>query len=132
MYIYAHTASSTNVMPRARYGIQISGTKRSSIIRLAPVRFNFKRLVEVRRLQQAEKCLIPKAAVKRVTREIMATLKHDIRIKSNAVEAIQVAAEDDLHKLFQQTDMLAAHAGRKTIKKADMDMATKLEAVRRG
>jgi histone H3 len=115
-----------------RYGIQISGTKRSRMVRLAPARLNFKRLVEVRRLQQAEKCLIPKAAVERVTREIMATLKHDIRIKSNAVEAIQVAAEDYLHKLFQQADMLATHAGRKTIKKADMDMATKLEAVRRG
>ncbi len=119
-------------MPRARYGIQINRTKRSSMIRLAPVRFNFKRLVEVRRLQKSEKFLIPKAAVERVTREIMATLKHYIRIKPNAIEAIQVASEDYLHKLFQQADMLAAHAGRKTIKKADMDMANKLDAVRQG
>jgi histone H3/H4 len=115
--------------------IQVNSSRRgSNMIRLAPVNYkpNFKRLAEVRRLQKSETCHTSKAAIERVTREIMATLKHGMRIKPAAIEAIQVASEDYLHELFQQADILAAHAGRKTIQKRDLNMVKKLGKIREG
>ncbi len=86
------------------------------------VRIDSKRLREVRLLHQAEKCHTSKAAVERVTREIMDNLKFDMRIQPKAVEAIQVASEDHLHRLFKQARLLAAHAGRVTVMKRDVEL----------
>jgi histone H3/H4 len=88
---------------------------------------NPKRLRELRLLQRSEKCLTSKAAVKRVTREIMQGLnKHDMNLRSNVAEAIQTASEDYLHTLFEKAALLAAHAGRTTVMKKDLDLLTKL------
>ena len=113
-------------MPRRNHMIQLD----RRVTRSANYKTDVKRLAEIRRLQKSEKCHTSKAAVERVTREIMETLKHGLRLAPAAVEAIQVASEDYLHELYQQASSLAKHAGRKTVKKEDLDMVKELGMIR--
>jgi histone H3/H4 len=114
-------------MPRNHHW-KSTGRRASQARRI--VRIDNKRLREVRRLHKTEKCLTSKAAVERVARELMDNLKFDMRLQRKAVEAIQVAAEDHLHGLFKQARLLAAHAGRVTVMKRDVELIKKLDKIR--
>jgi len=93
-------------------------------------KIDVKRLAEIRRLQKSEKCHTSKAAIERVARETMLMFKPGMRLRQETVEALQVASEDYLHKLFQQADVVAAHAGRITITPGDLDLVKKLDEIR--
>ena len=88
---------------------------------------NPKRLAEVRKLQKSVEFITSTAAFGRITREVMATFKHGLRLQPKATEAIQTASEDFLHKLFRQAECLAAHAGRNTITVEDLQMVKTLK-----
>jgi histone H3/H4 len=115
-------------MPRNHHHRMSTGRRPSQARRRLVV--DYKRRREVLLLQRAEKCHTSKAAVERVAREIMDNLKFGLRLQRKAVEALQVASEDHLHGLFKQASLLAAHAGRTTVMKIDMELIRKLEKVR--
>jgi histone H3/H4 len=77
------------------------------------------------------KCITSKAAFTRITREIMATFKFGMRLKSKTVDAIQTASEDYLHKLFKKAAALADHAGRDTIMPGDLTLLKQLDDIER-
>ena len=110
-------------MPRARIALQRTNARAAG----RPVTINRKHLAVLRRLQRSEKCLSSKAAFNRITHEIMDQLKDGMRVTPGAVEAIQVASEDFLHKHFKKAALLAAHAGRSTITPKDFDLIVELE-----
>ena len=88
--------------------------------------------MEMRKLQKVEECHTSKAAFRRLIREEMANWKPGMLVKPEAVEAVQVASEDHLHRLFQGAAACAAHMGRKTITVGDFELIGKLDKIRNG
>jgi DNA-binding protein len=76
-----------------------------------PIRFLF----EVRNMAD-----LPIAAVVRIAKKNGAE-----RVGSDAAEALVVKAEKYIASLTKEANKLAEHAGRKTIKKEDVDLAAK-------
>jgi len=72
-------------------------------------------LVEVREMAD-----LPIAAVVRIAKKNGAE-----RVGSDAAEALVVKAEKYIAQLTKEANKLAEHAGRKTIKKEDVDLASK-------
>jgi histone H3/H4 len=72
-------------------------------------------LFEVRKMAD-----LPIAAVVRIAKKNGAE-----RVGSDAAEALVVKAEKYIAQLTKEANKLAEHAGRKTIKKEDVDLASK-------
>ena len=72
-------------------------------------------LFEVRKMAD-----LPSAAVVRIAKKNGAE-----RVGSDAAEALVVKAEKYIAQLTKEANKLAEHAGRKTIKKEDVDLAAK-------
>ena len=72
-------------------------------------------LIEVRNMAD-----LPIAAVVRIAKKNGAE-----RVGSDAAEALVVRAEKYIASLTKEANKLAEHAGRKTIKKEDVDLAAK-------
>ena len=87
-------------------------------------------LREIRRYQKSTSNLIPKVAFQRVVKEISQTLNNEIKFQSTAVLALQCAAESYLTALLEDTQLLAIHAKRITIKPADMQLARRVRGER--
>ena len=87
-------------------------------------------LREIRKYQKSTSNLIPKVAFQRVVKEISQTLNNEIRFQSTAVLALQCAAESYLTALLEDTQLLAIHAKRITIKPADMQLARRVRGER--
>jgi len=64
--------------------------------------------------------ILPIAAVVRIAKKNGAE-----RVGSDAAEALVVKAEKYIAQLTKEANKLAEHAGRKTIKKEDVDLASK-------
>jgi len=91
------------------------------------VRPGSKALKEIRKYQNSSELLIRKLPFQRLVREIMSdTLKKDLRIQSTALMALQEASEAFLVGIFQDTNDLANHAKRITIKPKDMQLARRI------
>jgi len=91
------------------------------------VRPGSKALKEIRKYQNSSQLLIRKLPFQRLVREIMSdTLKKDLRIQSTALMALQEASEAFLVGIFQDTNDLANHAKRITIKPKDMQLARRI------
>ena len=90
-------------------------------------------LREIRKYQKTVDLLIPKKPINVVTREIAADLTregHDLRFERAALDAIHESAEAFHVGLFEDTNMVASHAGRKTISKKDMDLVLRIRGDR--
>ena len=72
-------------------------------------------LREIRKFQKSTDLLIRKLPFQRLVREIVQDYKADIRFQSNAILALQEAAEAYLVGLFEDTNLCAIHAKRVTI-----------------
>ena len=83
-------------------------------------------LGEIRRYQKSVELLIRKLPFQRLVREIAQDYKSDVRITSNALLAIQEAAEAYLVGLFHDTNLCAIHAKRVTIMPKDMQLARRI------
>lgn len=66
--------------------------------------------------------LIIQAPFQRLVREIAQDYKTDLRFQSNAVLALQEAAESYLVSLFEDTNLCAIHAKRVTIMPKDIQL----------
>ncbi|RDX93374.1 hypothetical protein CR513_24384, partial [Mucuna pruriens] len=73
-------------------------------------------LREIRKYQKSTELLIRKLPFQRLVREIAQDFKTDLRFQSSAVSALQEAAEAYLVGLFEDTNLCAIHAKRKSLK----------------
>jgi len=87
-------------------------------------------LREIRKYQKSTELLIRKLPFQRLIREITEEIKSDFRFQSQAVLALQEAAEAYLVGLFEDTNLCAIHAKRVTIMPKDMQLARRLRGER--
>lgn len=83
-------------------------------------------LREIRKFQKSTDLLIRKLPFQRLVREIATDYKSDLRFQSQAVLALQEAAEAYLVGLFEDTNLCAIHAKRVTIMPKDMQLARRI------
>lgn len=77
-------------------------------------------LREIKRYQKETKLLIQRAPFQRFVRAICEGIDHELRFQSQALLAVQEAAEAYLVGLFEDTNLCAIHANRVTIMKKDL------------
>ena len=80
-------------------------------------------LRQIRKLQRTCDLLLPLQPFQRLIREIALSFKSDLRFEREALLAIQEAAEAHIIGMFQHTQNLAIHSGRKTIQDKDLSLA---------
>ncbi|GAB7360095.1 hypothetical protein MBLNU230_g7859t1 [Neophaeotheca triangularis] len=87
-------------------------------------------LREIRRYQKSTDLLMQKLPFSRLVREIslnMAPISSDVhRWQSQAIQALQEAAEAFLVHLFEDTNLCAIHAKRVTIMQKDIQLARRI------
>ncbi|MCQ2819328.1 MAG: histone H3 [archaeon] len=83
-------------------------------------------LREIRKYQKSTELLIRKLPFQRLVREVALEYKTDLRFQSQAVLALQEAAEAYLVGLFEDTNLCAIHAKRVTIMPKDMQLARRI------
>ena len=83
-------------------------------------------LREIRRYQKSTSLLIPKAPFLRLAKDIAQSYDPDLRFASQALYALQEAAEAYLVGIFEDTQLCAIHANRVTIAKKDMELARRI------
>ena len=87
-------------------------------------------LREVKRYQKSVANLLPKAPFQRLVRSIVEDMDHELRFQSQALLALQEASEAYIVGLFEDTNLCAIHAQRKTVMKKDMDLARRIRGDR--
>eukprot|EP00669_Euglena_mutabilis_P009030 TRINITY_DN3992_c0_g1_i4.p2 TRINITY_DN3992_c0_g1~~TRINITY_DN3992_c0_g1_i4.p2 ORF type:complete len:146 (+),score=52.53 TRINITY_DN3992_c0_g1_i4:27-440(+) len=87
-------------------------------------------LREIRKFQKSTDLLIRKLPFQRLVREIAQGYQPDIRFQSNAILALQEAAEAYLVGLFEDTNLCAIHAKRVTIMVKDIQLARRIRGER--
>ena len=87
-------------------------------------------LREVKKYQKSVATLLPRAPFQRLVRSIVSDMDHDLRFQSQALAALQEASEAYIVGLFEDTNLCAIHAQRKTVMKKDMDLARRMRGDR--
>jgi histone H3 len=87
-------------------------------------------LREIKRYQKATTLLLPKAPFQRFIRSICDGIDGQLRFQSQALLALQEAAESYLTGLFEDTNLCAIHANRVTVMKKDLILARRLRGER--
>jgi histone H3 len=87
-------------------------------------------LREIRKYQKSTELLIRRLPFQRLVREIAQDFKNELRFQSNAILALQEAAEAYLVSLFEDTNLSAIHAKRVTIQPKDMQLARRIRGER--
>ena len=87
-------------------------------------------LREIRRYQKSTELLLRKAPFQRFVREVAQDFKSDLRFVPNAMAALQEGSEAYLVGLFDDTNLCAIHAKRKTIFPKDMQIARRIRGER--
>ena len=83
-------------------------------------------LREIRKYQKSTELLIKKLPFQRLVREVAQEFKSDLRFQSNAVLALQEAAESYMVNLFEDINLCAIHAKRVTIMNRDIALARRI------
>ena len=83
-------------------------------------------LREIKRYQKSTDLLIPRAPFQRVVREICHGFDHDLRFQSQALVALQEAAEGYLTGVFEDANLCALHAKRVTLQRSDLLLARRI------
>lgn len=87
-------------------------------------------LREIRKFQKSTELLIRKLPFQRLVREISQDYKSDLRFQTQAILALQEAAEAYLVGLFEDTNLCAIHAKRVTIMPKDIQLARRIRGER--
>lgn len=89
-------------------------------------------LIDIRKYQKSTDLLIRKRPFQRLVREITQDivkerkLPDDLRFQSSAMFALQEASEAYLVQLFEESQLLAIHAKRVTVKDKDIKLARRI------
>lgn len=81
---------------------------------------------EIRKYQKSVDLLIPRLRFQRLVREIAQDFKQDLKFQSNALCALQEAAEAYITSVLEDTNICAIHAKRITIMKKDLGLALRI------
>ena len=87
-------------------------------------------LREIRKYQKSTELLIRKLPFQRLVKEIAQEVKSDLKFQTQAILALQEAAEAYLVGLFEDTNLCAIHAKRVTIMPKDIQLARRLRGER--
>ena len=87
-------------------------------------------LREIRKYQKSTDLLVRKLPFQRLVKEIAQDFKTDLRFGSQAMYALQEAAESYLVNLFEDTNLCAIHAKRVTIMPKDIQLARRIRGER--
>merc|ERR1719181_1048051 len=87
-------------------------------------------LREIRKYQKSTELLLRKLPFQRLVRDIALEFKTDCKFQSQAILALQEAAEAFLVGLFEDTNLCAIHAKRVTIMPKDIQLARRLRGER--
>jgi histone H3 len=85
-----------------------------------------KALREIRRYQKSTELLLRKAPFSRLVRELAQKYRSEVRFQESAMMALQMACEDLIIKLFEDTNLCAIHAKRVTVFPKDMQLARRI------
>jgi len=80
----------------------------------------------IKKYQNNTELLIPRLSFQRLVREVAQAFKSDFRFQAGALGALQEAAEAYLTRLFEDTNLVAIHAKRKTIMPRDIQLARRI------
>ncbi|KAI9916802.1 hypothetical protein PsorP6_016750 [Peronosclerospora sorghi] len=96
--------------------------------RLPDPRFQKKQVSmrEIRKYQSSTYLLLRKAPFARMLREISEPHMENARFQATALQALQEAAEMNITHLFEDTNLLAIHEKRVTIKPKDMELVRRI------
>ena len=92
-------------------------------VRLRP---GVKAMQEVMHYQKTTELLIQKVSFQPVVRELCAQIQSHIRFESQALLALQDAAESYLVGLFEDANLCTAHAKRITVQTRDIDLSRRI------
>ena len=70
--------------------------------------------------------LIPRLAFQRLVKQLTQNVNINIRFQTNALLALQEAAESYLVGIFQDTNLCALHGGRVTVMQKDLHLAMRI------
>lgn len=87
-------------------------------------------LREIKRYQKSTDLLMAKAPFQRFVRSICDGIDGQLRFQSQALLALQEAAESYLSGLFEDANLCAIHATRVTVMKKDLDLARRIRGER--
>eukprot|EP00347_Sterkiella_histriomuscorum_P022275 403331061 len=87
-------------------------------------------LREIKRYQKETRLLLLKAPFQRFVRAICDGIDNQLRFQSQALLAVQEAAEMYLVGLFEDSNLCAIHANRVTVMKKDMELARRIRGER--
>ena len=85
-----------------------------------------KAMHEVMHYQNTTELLIQKVSFQRVVRELCETIHSDIRFESQALLALQEAAESYLVGLFEDANLCTAHAKRIIVRPQDIQLSRRI------
>ena len=81
---------------------------------------------EIKKYQKSVDRLLPRQPFLRLVKDISNEVNPGIRMRPEAVDALQEAAEQYIVGLFEDTQLIAVHAKRVTIMQKDMQLALRL------
>lgn len=87
-------------------------------------------LREIKRYQKSTDLLIAKAPFQRFVKAICSGYDASLRFQSQAILALQEAAETYVTGLFEDANLCAIHANRVTLMKKDLDLARRIRGER--
>lgn len=83
-------------------------------------------LREIKKYQRDVSNLIPRAPFQKLVRSICSGVDNELRFQSQALVALQEAAEAYIVGLFEDTNLCCLHANRQTVMKKDMELARRI------
>ena len=87
-------------------------------------------LREIKKYQRDVSNLIPRAPFQKLVRSICSGVDNELRFQSQALVALQEAAEAYVVGLFEDTNLCCLHANRMTVMKKDMELARRIRGDR--
>ena len=87
-------------------------------------------LKEIRKYQNQTELLLPKYPFQRIVREIARSYNAETRFQSQALLAIQEAAEAFMTNLCEDANLCAIHANRVTLMPRDLALARRIRGER--
>jgi len=87
-------------------------------------------LREIRKYQKSTDLLLRRLPFQKLVKEIAVEYRSDLRFQSQAIVALQEAAEAYLVGLFEDTNLCAIHAKRVTIMPKDVQLARRIRGER--
>ena len=83
-------------------------------------------MAQIRKYQKSVHHLIPRLAFQRLIKQLTQSKNPDVRFQTDALLALQEAAESYLVGIFQDANLCAIHGGRVTVMQKDLHLAMRI------